>query len=283
MTDGEWDNCTDPLAMLEFLRGNPTGEDSVTWWNNRWQIDEPSKGHDRKFRLFACSCCRRIWDRIPEKCNQDAVVAVEDFLDGHIPGPVLRDALAASSTVEWKEDGSGRRTEPGYWVVKYLGRGFYKMTAAASALLISSQTVFLTDPAYAREATEAFDSCFYTNGGVFFRPFQWPLPVPATVGDERATQANLLRCIFANPLRRPEAAIEPAWLAWNDSLVPRLAQAAYDDRQLPAGELTGDRLLVLADALEEAGCTDAELLAHLRSPGPHVRGRRPVDLVLGRG
>jgi hypothetical protein len=39
---------------------------------------------------------------------------------------------------------------------------------------------------------------------------------------------------------------------------------------------------LLADALEDAGCTDAELLGHLRSPGPHVRGCWAVDLVLGK-
>jgi hypothetical protein len=38
----------------------------------------------------------------------------------------------------------------------------------------------------------------------------------------------------------------------------------------------------LADALEDAGCTDPELLGHLRSPGPHVRGCWAVDLVLGK-
>jgi hypothetical protein len=40
---------------------------------------------------------------------------------------------------------------------------------------------------------------------------------------------------------------------------------------------------VLADALEEAGCADAEILTHLRGPGPHVRGCWALDLVLGKG
>jgi hypothetical protein len=43
-----------------------------------------------------------------------------------------------------------------------------------------------------------------------------------------------------------------------------------------------DRLAVLADALEEAGCADALLLAHLRSPGPHVRGCFALDAVRGK-
>jgi hypothetical protein len=64
--------------------------------------------------------------------------------------------------------------------------------------------------------------------------------------------------------------------------VVRLAQAAYDDRHLPAGTLDNGRLAILADALEEAGCTDADVLGHLRGPGPHVRGCWAVDLLLGK-
>jgi hypothetical protein len=61
-----------------------------------------------------------------------------------------------------------------------------------------------------------------------------------------------------------------------------LAQAAYDQRELPAGTLDPTRLAVLADALEEAGCDQADLLSHLRDPGPHVRGCWVIDLLLGK-
>jgi hypothetical protein len=70
--------------------------------------------------------------------------------------------------------------------------------------------------------------------------------------------------------------------AWNDSTVVRLAQAAYEERHLPAGTLDTGRLAVFADALEEAGCMDADILGHLRGPGPHVRGCWAVDLCLGK-
>jgi hypothetical protein len=92
----------------------------------------------------------------------------------------------------------------------------------------------------------------------------------------------LLRCIFGDPFRPPPG-IEPSWLAWNAGLVARLAQATYDERVLPAGTLDPDRLAVLADALEESGCTDPDLLGHLRGPGPHVRGCYLLDLLLGKG
>jgi hypothetical protein len=53
----------------------------------------------------------------------------------------------------------------------------------------------------------------------------------------------------------------------------RIARAIYDDRAY-------NRLPLLADALEDAGCTNAELLGHLRGPGPHVRGCWAVECRL---
>jgi hypothetical protein len=70
------------------------------------------------------------------------------------------------------------------------------------------------------------------------------------------------------------ADIQPAWLSWNDGIVLKLARAIYDEH-------TFDRLPVLADALEEAGCTDAVLLDHCRHPGEHARGCWLVDLLTG--
>ncbi len=91
---------------------------------------------------------------------------------------------------------------------------------------------------------------------------------------EEAAQATLLRCIFGNPFH-PLPAIDPALQAWNGGTVVKLAQAIYDDRAF-------DRLPILADALEEAGCDNKAILDHYRGPGPHVRGCWVVDLILGK-
>jgi hypothetical protein len=64
--------------------------------------------------------------------------------------------------------------------------------------------------------------------------------------------------------------------------VNRLAEAAYEERSLPEGTLDAARLAILADALEDAGCTDTDILGHLREPGPHVRGCWAVDRVLAK-
>jgi hypothetical protein len=84
---------------------------------------------------------------------------------------------------------------------------------------------------------------------------------------------HVLRCIIGNP-RRP-AKIKKGWLTWTAGTIPKLAQDIYTDRAF-------DRLPVLADALEDAGCDNADILAHCRGPGPHARGCWVVDLILGK-
>ena len=97
---------------------------------------------------------------------------------------------------------------------------------------------------------------------------------------ERIEQTRILRDIVGNPFRSA-VVVDRAWLTWRGSVAAQLALAAYEERRLPEGTLDPARLAVLADALEDAGCTDAALLGHLRGPGPHVRGCWAVDLVLG--
>jgi hypothetical protein len=92
------------------------------------------------------------------------------------------------------------------------------------------------------------------------------VPAGVLVGLLRDIFGNLFRPLTLDPVRRTPTVIS-------------LARAAYDERQLPSGELDPHRLDVLADSLEEAGAP-SELVAHLRSPGPHVRGCFPVDLCL---
>lgn len=85
---------------------------------------------------------------------------------------------------------------------------------------------------------------------------------------------DLLRDVVGNAFR-PRPAHDPAWLAVNGGIVSRLATNAYQDRAFAD-------LPILADGLEDAGCADADLLEHLRGPGPHVRGCWALDVVLGK-
>jgi len=80
---------------------------------------------------------------------------------------------------------------------------------------------------------------------------------------------TILRDLIGNPFR--PATLDPAWLAVENGTIVNLARPIYDE-DVPYGCLDASRLEILADALEEAGCTNADILAHCRSPGPHLRG-----------
>ncbi|QEL17145.1 hypothetical protein [Limnoglobus roseus] len=89
-------------------------------------------------------------------------------------------------------------------------------------------------------------------------------------GHEELAQSHLLRDIFGNPFR--PSALDPSRVS---DTARSIARSAYEDR-------AWDRLPILADALEDAGCEEGELLGHLRGGGPHARGCWVVDLILGK-
>src|SRR5262249_34584958 len=97
---------------------------------------------------------------------------------------------------------------------------------------------------------------------------------------EKQFQVALAHDLIGNPFR--PAALERAWLTWNDGAVKELARATYEHRVLPSGMLDTARLAVLADALEGGGCADEAVLAHLRRAGLHVRGCWVIDRILGK-
>lgn len=107
---------------------------------------------------------------------------------------------------------------------------------------------------------------------------QWQIPSTWEQGNldwvaERAGQAVLVRDVFGIPFRLSNCF--PRWRSLNALSTVTLARSIYYDRAY-------DRLPILADLLEEAGCSDADILDHCRGPGPHVRGCWVVDLILGK-
>jgi hypothetical protein len=101
-------------------------------------------------------------------------------------------------------------------------------------------------------------------------PKAWSAAFQATERVQAPIQCHHIRCVFGNPFRPVTHD-----LSWLTPAVVELAQAIYNDRAF-------DRMPKLADVLEAAGCTDADLLSHCRETGPHVRGCWAVDLVLGK-
>jgi predicted nucleic acid-binding protein len=105
------------------------------------------------------------------------------------------------------------------------------------------------------------------SGGPHGEERSWP------VGTAEAKQAHLLRDLFGNPFR-PES-IDLSWLTWNDQGIPKLARAIYDERRF-------EDLFILAHALEQAGCTNHDILVHFRDKDEHARGCWLLDLLLNR-
>jgi hypothetical protein len=224
----DWLAFDDPTDMMRFL----------------------ARAGDRKVRLFAVACCRRLWGLLPGPRHRDAVEVAERFADGLA---TQAERIAAHKAVRPVRSPPA---SPVAWATSYAAHLVTEKTAAATLRV-----------------------CYYGQNA-----FRAPdvLRGPRQAAEGRA-QADLVRDILGNPFRRTRvpAPARRAWLAWGGGVVRRLALAAYERRKLPEGALDPSRLAILADALEEAGCTDAELLAHLRSPGPHVRGCFALDLVLG--
>jgi hypothetical protein len=80
-------------------------------------------------------------------------------------------------------------------------------------------------------------------------------------------------CLHHNYI--PPININPVWLTWNGGTVPRLAQAINDERRF-------SDFPILADALEEVGCSEAAILNHCRSDREHVRDCWVIDLLLSK-
>jgi hypothetical protein len=90
---------------------------------------------------------------------------------------------------------------------------------------------------------------------------------PPTWAAERRRQCGLLRCVFGNPFR--PVVVDPVWLT---PTVVQLARGIYEGREF-------DGMPPLADALQDAGCQDVDVLGHCLGSGPHARGCWVLDLL----
>jgi hypothetical protein len=135
---------------------------------------------------------------------------------------------------------------------------------ADAALAIEGQEIRKTWTGTPEDLADALDS-WHEAGGGSGEPVGW------TEADPAGEMAELLRCIVGNPFR--PVGVDQSWLT---STVVALARGIYDDRAF-------DRMPILADALQDAGCANADVLTHCRDTGPHARGCWVVDQLLGKG
>jgi hypothetical protein len=226
MTEKQWLACQIPGRMLASL---------------------PGKASERKLRLFACSCCRRIGHLYRFPSSLAAIEVAKRYADGLETAEALAAAHRSIARIA-----AGRSYRPGRAEV-------YAQIAARKA------TREWSHPA------TPWPSIMSAQNALFAVETEGKSTV---VDAERMAQCELLREILG-PLPFRPVTIDTTWLTWKDGIVSRLAQAIYDER-------TFDRMPFLGDALEEAGCGDPEILAHCRAEAVHVRGCWVVDLLLGR-
>ena len=211
-----------------WLRAKTIGPLQV-WCVNR------RKREPRRERLFACACCRRLWDQLNDPRSRFAIEASEDFADGVIDKPALARAR--------------REATRATLVAPHL----FDAPEQASQLLcnLHPDDVFSSTPARVLSTMSHFRL--------------------RAMRKEQAAQASLLRDIFGNPFR--PVSFSPNWRT--DTAVS-LARQMYESRQFGA-------VPILADALQDAGCDNPDILDHCRDTTlTHVRGCWVVDLVLNK-
>lgn len=201
-----------------------------------------NRATERKLRLFACACCYRIWHLIQDERSRKAVLVAERHADGFATERELADAHRQA------QEAAKRSPTPG-------GRRPFDADAVCCLTLPNNETTA------------------YGFSTYWFRTTAGNAAYAVSIKDiqiEQSEQLGILHDIFGNPFR--PVTLESSWLT---PTVTALAKTIYQDRAF-------DNLPILADALEEGGCNNAEILGHCRGPEPHCRGCFVVDLLLGK-
>ena len=232
MTEAQWLAGDDLVGMLTFVQTRTT---------------------NRKQRLFACGCCRGMWEAEPGVAVDRAIRigywhADEGNNDEQANRPAWEQVLQ-----------EGRAA----------GQAGDRMTSvltffAGSCLLKDPLSLFIDTPRRS------------VRGWLFELPWRvsrWlggPVSTHEQVKERMRGWCSFARDVFGNPFR--PAAVDPTWLT---STAVATARQMYESRDFSA-------MPILADALQDAGCECDDILSHCRGPGPHVRGCWVVDLVLGK-
>jgi hypothetical protein len=212
------------------------------------------EANDRKLRPSACACCHRIWPLLGDEGSRRVVEVAERRADGEASGEEILagmkqanvghiQAIAAMMSSGSRDQTDLRAKLAALYTLQPDTASAVRITIKCAAEAMSSPQGGLNDPS----------EC----------------SAPALMAEKQA-QTALVRDIFGNPFR--PVAVDPSWLTPG---VVELARTIYEGRAF-------DRMPELANALEEAGCANADILAHCREPGEHVRGCWVLDLLLGK-
>jgi hypothetical protein len=201
----------------------------------------------RKLRLLTCACCRHFRSLVEGACPPWILVAAER-------AATVAEQFADQLVGEFELlQASGAGSEPEIRV--------FRPRDPSYMLVHSIRIAVAYDTVLEEQIGQAV--------GYVYRNRDW---LSATLPETRTVIVELVRDLFGNPFCPP--VLNAAWVLQNGQSARRLAEVIYDEKDY-------QRLPVLADALEDAGCDNADVLNHCREPREHVRGCWVLDLLLG--
>lgn len=218
-----------------------------------YNSDLPRPGEkisDRKLRLFAVGCCRQVWHLLTDPRSRKAVEVAERFADGLATEEDLGDAFERGpADTDHTQD-------------------YMAMDLAWIACSSRQNQTSIADFFRASHPKEIDAAAASLLREIVGNPFR-----PVVLAPEEPADVFAALGVMGRELKRPERRyVKRGWLT-SDAIA--IATAIYADLDWPS-------LPILADALTDAGCDSEDLLGHLRSPGPHVRGCWALDLILGK-
>lgn len=207
---------------------------------------------DRKRRLFACACVRMIWDLLIDGRSRRAVECAERLANGQVPfGQTHSVVRAARAAEQMFGDSASRTTQP-------VLQSYHAAHAAALTLVPNADLLHLS-PTFCELAT--------------IQKLANLEPAAQVRRQVRGAQCRVFRCLLGNPFRPIH--LEPRCFVWNGGVVVKIARRIDETQHF-------GHLPVLADALEEAGCTSESVLTHCREERTHALGCHVLDYLLSR-
>ena len=223
---------------------------------------------DRKLHLLTAAFLRRVWDDLPSDVTRLAVEATEMFADGRITAR----ELARRRSTDVLESGEGLWLgEDSRLEEQLIGIGWdcpccepsaeYECRVVQKGDALEGVRSAVKDPAWT-----AVRAALHAREIVVWKA-ERELQNEAE-RDEIRAQYDLFREVVG------PGKLDPDWPRWRTLDVLALARGIYRDQAF-------DRLPILADALQDAGCDDESVLSHCREAKSHVRGCWVVDLAMG--
>jgi hypothetical protein len=214
---------------------------------------------NRKMRLFALACCHRILEYMRDERSRRAVEVSERFAEGVASEEELAQAFDDACVVPESDIVDEATDEFVRHHPNFPTGVFVTAKAADAAFSVCFGTQPVANALLKDTASDVADVVYGLHGFSH-----------AARTQEMAEHSCIVRDIFGNPFR--PITLDPSLVT---PAVTSLATTIYDDRRF-------DRMPELADALEETGCAQTEILEHCRELGPHVRGCWVIDLLLGK-